>query len=175
MKGPKNLENIMDQYPNNSCVLLEDKVNFKKNTLFVIKDEFLEYLQDGYLPDFNIKGAYIRKGKVLAQYIVINIQNRFINKFYKFYFDFNDSDSIRLIFNLINQNKIYIILYDTNNFNRAIELDNKLKIFFRSYVEECLHSNLQWDRKDYKKLIDDLNRIFGGGQELWNNMGETIY
>ncbi len=175
MKGPKNLDEVMKNYPNNSCVLLEDRNNFKKITLLVIKDKFGDYFKSDEKPKVRIKGGFIKYSRVLAQYLVVNIKNKYVNKYYKFYFDYNNSDSLKLIFNLISQSHIYIIMYDKNNYNRVICIENKFKSFFKQYIQRCLKGKFEWTSDEYNQLIYIVDKTFHDTALLWSNLGDEIY
>lgn len=171
----KSLEEIIINLPSNSSTLIENKIKLSSNTLIVIKDDFRVLKTQVVNPHVAIRGAFLKSGKVLAQYIVVNLREKGFNSYYKFWFDYNDSKCLKLLLNLVKQKYIYIILCDNNNnLVKEISLENTMKPFFKEYIERCLKTDCKWSKKQYRKMLEELSDKFIDDYYLWRELGEDI-
>lgn len=169
------LQEAILKLPSNSSTLVEHRVKITNYTLMVIKDDFSMLKNESTDPRLSIRGAFIRDSLVLGQYIMINIRTKYFAGFYKFYFDYNNSKSLRLLLNLIKQKNLFIILCDNNNeFFQEIILDNKMKLFFKEYIEKCLKLDCKWHYKDYNNMLKKIENKYFDDYYLWKQLGQDI-
>lgn len=171
----RSLEDIIIKLPSNSSTLIEHRIKLNSVTLMVIKDDFNMIKAETINPKIAIRGAFIKNNGILAQYIMVSVREKAFSNYYRFYFDYNDKRSLKLLLNLVKQKNIYIVLCHNNcEFIKEVSLENTMKNFFKDYVERCLKMTCKWKSKDLKKIFEKMNDTYSEDQALWRDLGTDI-
>jgi hypothetical protein len=168
------IEDVLKNLPLGVSALAEEKVNNRRLTYIIIKDDFKDFIYLHNDMKFNFKSAYVKSNKVISCHLIIEIKDYIREKHYPFHFNYYNESTLSLIINLSHQRKVYLILANKYNEYKMIYLRNNLKKFFRKYMINCIRHGYQWNDEEYKESIYKLVSSFPNTSDLWDKLGEEI-
>ncbi|WP_454055571.1 hypothetical protein [Clostridium sp. Marseille-Q7071] len=157
--------------PEDSVSLIEDRKLIRGFTLIVIKDcisaieEYSEYSTIAF------RGAFVSNNKVKSLYLLIKIRGKYKDGYYTVWFNYNDAYSLKIMINLTKQKKLLILLVDNDNtIQKTITLENRLKDFFKEYLDRCSSIKCRWTKRDFEIFLNSVRKQYPTNILMWEEL-----
>ncbi|MDU4890534.1 MAG: hypothetical protein E6344_10045 [Clostridium sp.] len=171
----KSINRIIKDLPLGASALVEERINHKNITFIIIKDRFKNFMDAPWTMEFHIKGGIIKKRNTLSAHLMVQVKDNFNEKFYPFHFNYFDSNSLKLLYNLIKQREVCIVVSDGNNEYISRSFSNNLGPFLKKYIRISIGCGHRWSENEYKRTLMETIETFQDITELWDSLGEEVY